>query len=48
MFGDYTPDVIIKLLELFDGIAPIPESKVCFTSAGSDSVETTDKIARRY
>ena len=29
-------------------LAPVPDSKVFFTSGGSDSVETAAKLARRY
>ncbi|TWE12368.1 aspartate aminotransferase family protein [Rudaeicoccus suwonensis] len=47
-FGDYTPDVTLELAERLAGIAPVPGSKVFFTSGGSDSVETAAKIARRY
>lgn len=47
-FGDYTPDVTIALAERLAGIAPVPGSKVFFTSGGSDSIETVAKIARRY
>jgi adenosylmethionine-8-amino-7-oxononanoate aminotransferase len=47
-FGDYVPDVTLALAERLSGIAPVPGSKIFFTSGGSDSVETAAKIARRY
>lgn len=47
-FGDYTSDTTNALAERLSGIAPVPGSKVFFTSGGSDSVETAAKIARRY
>lgn len=47
-FGDFTTDVTVQLAERLAGIAPVPGSKVFFTSGGSDSVETAAKIARRY
>ncbi|MGV7942569.1 aminotransferase class III-fold pyridoxal phosphate-dependent enzyme, partial [Mycobacterium kansasii] len=30
------------------GIAPVPDSKIFFTSGGSDSVDSAIKLARRY
>lgn len=47
-FGDYVPDVTLELADRLAGIAPVPGSRVFFTSGGSDSVETAAKIARRY
>ncbi|MDQ2852559.1 MAG: aminotransferase class III-fold pyridoxal phosphate-dependent enzyme [Actinomycetota bacterium] len=47
-FGDFTPDVTVQLAERLAGIAPVPGSKIFFTSGGSDSIETAAKIARRY
>ncbi|NHN54174.1 aspartate aminotransferase family protein [Calidifontibacter sp. DB0510] len=47
-FGDYATQPTIDLAERLAGIAPVPGSKVFFTSGGSDSVETAAKIARRY
>ncbi|MBO1768222.1 aminotransferase class III-fold pyridoxal phosphate-dependent enzyme [Allobranchiibius sp. GilTou38] len=47
-FGDFTTDVTVQLAERLAGIAPVPGSKVFFTSGGSDSIETAAKIARRY
>lgn len=47
-FGDYVPDVTLELADRLAGIAPVPGSKVFFTSGGSDSVETAAKLARRY
>ncbi|MFT3715028.1 MAG: aminotransferase class III-fold pyridoxal phosphate-dependent enzyme [Gordonia sp. (in: high G+C Gram-positive bacteria)] len=47
-FGDYASDVTIALAERLAEKAPVPGSKVMFTSGGSDSVETAVKLARRY
>ena len=47
-FGDYVPDVTLELADRLAGIAPVPGSKIFFTSGGSDSVETAAKLARRY
>lgn len=47
-FGNYTSDTTNELAERLAGIAPVPGSKVFFTSGGSDSIETAAKIARRY
>lgn len=47
-FGDYTVDVTVRLAERLAGIAPVPDSKIFFTSGGSDSVDTAAKLARRY
>ncbi len=47
-FGDYTTAPTIELAERLAGIAPVPGSKVFFTSGGSDSVDTAAKLARRY
>jgi len=47
-FGDLAADVTIDLAERIAAIAPVPGSKVMFTSGGSDSVETAVKLARRY
>lgn len=47
-FGDFTSDVTAALAERLAGIAPVPGSKIFFTSGGSDSVDTAAKLARRY
>lgn len=47
-FGDYAVDTTAALAERLAGIAPVPGSKVFFTSGGSDSVDTAVKLARRY
>ncbi|GAB09336.1 putative aminotransferase [Gordonia araii NBRC 100433] len=47
-FGDHAADVSIELAERLSAIAPVPGSKIFFTSGGSDAVETAAKLARRY
>jgi putrescine aminotransferase len=47
-FGDYATQPAIDLADRLAGIAPVPGSKVFFTSGGSDSVDTAAKLARRY
>ncbi|MGZ8179854.1 aminotransferase family protein [Williamsia sp. SKLECPSW1] len=47
-FGDVMPAVTIDLADRLGGLAPIPGSKVFFTSGGSDSVDSAAKLARRY
>src|SRR4051812_37302703 len=47
-FGDYATQSTIDLAERLAGIAPVPGSKIFFTSGGSDSVDTAAKLARRY
>jgi putrescine aminotransferase len=47
-FGDYATQSTIDLAERLGGIAPVPGSKIFFTSGGSDSVDTAAKLARRY
>ncbi len=47
-FGDYAVDTTIALANRLAGIAPVPGSKIFFTSGGSDSVDTAVKLARRY
>ena len=47
-FGDYTTEPTVALADKLAGIAPVPGSKVFFTSGGSDSVDTAAKLARRY
>lgn len=47
-FGDITAPVTQELAERLGELAPVPGSKVMFTSGGSDSVDTAAKLARRY
>jgi putrescine aminotransferase len=47
-FGDYATQPTLDLADKLAGIAPLPGSKVFFTSGGSDSVDTAAKLARRY
>ena len=47
-FGDYALDISVRLAERLAAIAPVAESKIFFTSGGSDSVDTAAKLARRY
>lgn len=47
-FGDFTTDVTVTLAERLATIAPVADSKIYFTSGGSDSIDTAVKLARRY
>ncbi|AUN40252.1 aspartate aminotransferase family protein [Tsukamurella tyrosinosolvens] len=47
-FGDAATDTTVALAERLQGIAPVPDSKIFFTSGGSDSVDSAIKLARRY
>jgi len=47
-FGDFSNEPVEVLAERVASFAPVPESKVFFTSGGSDSVDTATKIARRF
>ncbi|MFQ6397334.1 aspartate aminotransferase family protein [Nocardia sp. KC 131] len=47
-FGDFVEPVTQQLAEKLAAIAPVPGSKIFFTSGGSDSVDTAAKLARRY
>ncbi len=47
-FGDIAPAVTVELAERLGEIAPVPGSKVFFTSGGSDSIDSAAKLARRY
>ena len=47
-FGDLTADVTDALADRLATMAPVPGSKIFFTSGGSDSVDTAAKLARRY
>jgi putrescine aminotransferase len=47
-FGDLSNRPAAELAERIAAIAPVPDSKVFFTSGGSDSIDTATKMARRY
>jgi adenosylmethionine-8-amino-7-oxononanoate aminotransferase len=47
-FGDYSNRPAMELADRIAGIAPVPGSKVFFTSGGSDSVDSAAKLARKY
>ncbi|MFI6866814.1 aspartate aminotransferase family protein [Nocardia sp. NPDC050406] len=47
-FGDLASPVLRELAERLAGIAPVPGSKIFFTSGGSDGIDTAAKMARRY
>lgn len=47
-FGDFVPETTATLATRLAGLAPVPGSKIFFTSGGSDSVDTAAKLARRY
>ncbi len=47
-FGDFAPETTVALADKLAEIAPVPGSKIFFTSGGSDSVDTAAKLARRY
>src|SRR4029077_10148699 len=47
-FGDYAVDTTVALADRLASIAPVPNSKIFFTSGGSDSVDTAVKLARRF
>ena len=47
-FGDFAEPATQELAEKLASIAPVPGSKIFFTSGGSDSVDTAAKLARRY
>ena len=47
-FGDVAIDTTLALADRLAGLAPVPGSKVFFTSGGSDSIDTAAKLARRY
>lgn len=47
-FGDFAEPATQDLAEKLASIAPVPGSKIFFTSGGSDSVDTAAKLARRY
>jgi putrescine aminotransferase len=47
-FGDMAERPALELAERVAAIAPVPGSKVFFTSGGSDAVDTAKKLVRRY
>lgn len=47
-FGDITNRPAEALADFVAEIAPVPDSKVFFTSGGSDSIDTATKMVRRY
>lgn len=47
-FGDLASPVLRELAERLAAIAPVPGSKIFFTSGGSDGIDTAAKLARRY
>lgn len=47
-FGDMANEPVLALADRLASIAPVPESKVFFTSGGSDAVDTAAKLVRRY
>ncbi|MET7769874.1 aminotransferase class III-fold pyridoxal phosphate-dependent enzyme [Nocardia sp. NPDC005366] len=47
-FGDLAEPATQQLAQKLSTIAPVPGSKIFFTSGGSDSVDTAAKLARRY
>lgn len=47
-FGDVATRPTLELAERLADISPMADTKVFFTSGGSDSVETAVKLARRY
>ena len=47
-FGDYATRPLIELADRIAEVAPAEDTKVFFTSGGSDSVDTAVKMSRRY
>ena len=47
-FGDFATRPLIELADRLASLAPAEDTKVFFTSGGSDSVETAVKMSRRY
>jgi putrescine aminotransferase len=47
-FGDFATTATLDLADAVAQIAPVPDSRVFFTSGGSDSVDTAKKLVRRY
>lgn len=48
VFGRYSTDRAVALADRLAGLSSIPDSKVIFTSGGSDSIDTACKLARRH
>ena len=47
-FGDLSTRPTMDLADRLAGMAPMMDSKVFFTSGGSDAVDTAVKLVRRY
>jgi putrescine aminotransferase len=47
-FGDMANEPVLALADRLSAMAPVTESKVFFTSGGSDAVDTAAKLVRRY
>ena len=47
-FGDLAVRPALDLADKLSSIAPVPGSRVFLTSGGSDSIDTTVKLVRRY
>ncbi len=47
-FGDLANAPVLELADRLASIAPLPGSKVFFTSGGSDSIDTATKLVERY
>jgi putrescine---pyruvate transaminase len=47
-FGDLANRPVLDLADRVAALAPVPGSKVFFTSGGSDAVDSAVKLARRY
>jgi putrescine---pyruvate transaminase len=48
IFGDTATRPTLDLAERLSAMAPVPGSKVFFTSGGSDAVDTATKLVHRY
>ncbi|GAA5079934.1 aspartate aminotransferase family protein [Nocardia iowensis] len=46
--GDYAGEITLELASRIAELAPVKDSRVFFTSGGSDSIDTATKLARRY
>ncbi len=47
-FGDVATPATIDLADRIASLSPMPDTKVFFTSGGSDSIDSAVKLARRY
>jgi adenosylmethionine-8-amino-7-oxononanoate aminotransferase len=47
-FGDLCNRPVLDLASRVAHLAPMPDSKIFFTSGGSDAIDTAVKLARRY